>query len=662
MPRRAAKGKISYFEESDEDDAPAASVAGESSDEGDETSSAASSSAKGKGGRRSGSKRKQTADDTSSTAHPAKKRKGKGKALPSLTDGDKGQTKGVFSLELLLKLPFDLIAEASLAHSLPLDEVCSFLSGGDLVQLARTCKSVRELLLDPQSNSIWVASRLRRELPLPEGMTEQQFADFIDGNTCQVCSTEWKGSKVIKGSKIRNGMKGLHPLTRQCVRFHDHGISPWSDRQQPIEYLVRDLWNVSNKLFELAEEDEIAKHMLNASRSNRTTRSRRVKAAPEDIPAADHVEKYVAERKAWVLREQGVSKRIDDTIQSERDAARKIIEEAQKRKDDERQAKLEDLHHTLKFEHDWSRQQLDWHGARSAHFRIPAVSPQANPKAWATFRDFVQSEIDREAAEDAARNACETRRNALKPYYDDFKEAQTGRMARLVPDIFIFVEWPAVKPFWEPVDSSVSDRTWAQNLSRVRDNFDTYLEEVRVEAIRAIKRATTGDWSSASSTDPADYPEDEYDDAWFERPTALFFGELAVSNQPGFVSLYPLPYPDTLFEHRMAGDRKAWLREHIDERQVRLVRLILGALDKNEDNVTQREMNLVGARFRWVNSPYKVKKERERRYNWVQLFYALKRRGPKIYELTSGMNLPEIALWPAEEGEYDFEEDYYYSE
>ncbi|GAA6058004.1 hypothetical protein JCM3770_006641 [Rhodotorula araucariae] len=669
MPRRTSKRQLRHVEQSDEDDASAASLAGEDGNEELAESSEASSPSKSRGERSVASQGKKKDSNALATANPAKKRKGQYKAPATIDNDDQDKKKGVFSLELLLNFPPEVFAE-----------ICTFLTGGDLVELSRVCKPLRYILLGEQSKMIWEGWRRGRKLSLPPRMSEQQLADLVDGKECHFCHTTlaytsasnyylryricWPCEKteVIKGSKIRNGMKGLHPLARQCVRFYDHGVSPFSGRQQPIEYLIKDLWAASNKLYELAEQDEVAKHALTASRSTKTTRSKRVKAVRADIPEADQVGKYVEEKKEVVAQDQAVAKQILDTIQAERDAARKVIEDAQKRKDDKVQAKLDNLRRTLRFAHGWSPQQLDWHSTRPGHLRVPNVSPDQDAEAWAIFRDFVQSQIDRDAAETAVRVARVARRDAIKPYYDDFKEDQPPRLSRLVPGFAIFAQWPAVKPLWEPVDANISDRIWAQNVSHVSGDFKTYCDEVHVEAIRAITRATTGDWRSTASTDPADYPEDEYNEGWFERPTALFFGELDVTNQPGYITLCPLPYPDTLLEHLIVApgfgaDHKTWLREHIDERQVGLVRLILAALEEDENSITSRELDEIGERFRWVNSPYKIKKERERHYTWVQLFYALKRRGPKIYDLRLGINLPEIALWPADGDEVDLEED-----
>lgn len=239
--------------------------------------------------------------------------------------------------------------------------------------------------------------------------------------------------------------------------------------------------------------------------------------------------------------------------------------------------------------------------------------------AWDEFRAFVQEELDRKADEAAAGAARLARRDKLAPRRKAFAKSQ-GSRATLVPRFSTFADWPAVKPLWEPADAPpVSDEWWERVLPTVRLDFDAYLSELRVEAIRAILSATTGAPLDTLSTDAAAYPEDKYDEYWFERPSALFLGERNLGPS-GRTEVVPLPFPETLAEHRAkTGDRKAWFAQHIDEHRVRLVRLILDAVGETEDSVTSRGLDAYGAGFVWLDAPYVQAKHRDRRYNWVEL-------------------------------------------
>ncbi|GAA5903526.1 hypothetical protein JCM8208_003615 [Rhodotorula glutinis] len=637
MPPRRSTRKKSTKATAAEAPQPAASLADESDvdDLGDVGSS--SPQRRSKKTRTTEAKDKHKAVDTSETEteSPPKKRKTEAGSPHA------PKHKPVFSIDLLLKLPFDLVAE-----------ICSHLNGGELLQLSRTCKTLRQFLYGPQSSSIWAASRQRRGLVLPEGMTEQQLADLLHRTTCVICGSDWPYAsvyylrtflcwpcekiKMIQGSKIRNGLKGLHPQARQCVRFDPGRLG---QPKAKYSYLIHELWAESAKLYELAEQDEAVIHAQGGSRSKK---SKRAKGASSDVPGADSLAKYVKDKEAWVEKEQAVSKSLHDAIQTERLARQKLREDEEKRKSDEQQAKIDEFHRNLRNEHDWTEAETAWLGARLFHHRAPRTVPDDDPAGWATFHLFAQSEMAREAAETAARLARESRRDAVQPYYDSYKAAQPGLMSRVVPEFEFFIEWPAVKPLWEPVDAAaLSDAIWARVLPAVRKNFNDYQEELRVEAIRAILWATTR--TAPASRDPADYPESTYNQAWFERPTAMFWGE-------SFGSLtisYPRPFPDTLWDHQASGCRKEWLRKRISEHEVAIVRVILDAVGEKESTTKWWELGQYD--LRWVDSPYKQAKERDRHYNYVELLYALKRRGPKAYELTSRTRVPQIELWQDEE-------------
>ncbi|TNY22862.1 hypothetical protein DMC30DRAFT_414737 [Rhodotorula diobovata] len=639
MPPRRSSRKPKPKDTVDEAAAPATSLADEG-DAGQVTTQSSSSQATS--GRASSTQTKQKSADTSDPAGPPLKKRKAGGAQPVVDDQVDDKKKGIFSLELLLKLPFDVVAEIS-----------THLDGGDLLMLSRTCKTLRECL----------ASRLRRELPLPDDMTEQQLMDLIYNKNCAVDLRQrvsyspslflrfclcWTCEKktLIQGSKIRNGLKGPHPQARQCMRFAPDMFSP--DNKAKFKFVIRDLWAESAKLYELAEQDELAKHAL-----KKATKSKRGKGMVQNAPATDSLARCVAGREAWVRKEQAVSQQLWDTIQAERRAVRQMVEDEEKRRADEKQANIDDLHRTLRNQHDWTQPQLDWHSAHPAHYRVPRTSPNDDSAAWASFRDWVQGEVARVAAETAARVAREARQDSLKPYYASFKRAQSLRMQRVVPDFVEFVQRPAVKPLWEPADAApMSTSAWSAVLPAIRDDFIAYQEELRVEAIRAIICATTGDWQQATSRDSADYPRHKYDEDWFERPTALFWGDRADNRAIALA----LPYPETLWGHFAEGDRKEWLRKHIDNHTSRLVRLVLEAAGMDED--TARQEDFVGVKFRWVDNPYKQKKAHERLYNWVELVYALKRRGPKAYELVSGTKVPQLEVSIEGKGEREDCEDW----
>ncbi|GAA5903684.1 hypothetical protein JCM8208_003659 [Rhodotorula glutinis] len=629
---------------------PAASPRVDIGGSDDSDSPAASSSPVGTRKVKGTAKAKRKVHDSSDEEPLKPKRRRRHPVQPRLRT-DTPSSKSIFSIDLLLKLPFDLVAE-----------ICSHLNGGDLLQLSRTCETLHEFLLGPQSSSIWAASRLRRNLPLPDDTTEQQLASLLHDNTCfesgddttyptnlflrcHVCYSCEKKLVILKGSKIRNNLVGLHPQARHCVRFSPGNASV--AKPQP-EYLARDLWAASAVLFDLAEQDDRAKKALKAS-----SRSKRAKGHVDTAGDPDKLDTYLEEKKEWVKKEQEMSKKLHDVIKAEKDTSVQDRVDAMMRVAAEHKAEIDRINLELETNHGWSRPQLDWHANHSHFAGVPNRPPAEDPAGWATFRDVVQGEIVRRAAIDAETAARQARLDSIKPYYESFKAAQLGVIQNVVPAFGFFLGWTSVKPLWDPVDAApLSDRMWARALSAVRQDFVDYQEKVRVAAIRAILKATTG--TMPASTDPSDYPESTYDHDWFARPTAHFFGEM-VFHLPGYVSHGPYAYPDTLHEHKCVGSRVEWFAEHINAHQVRLVRLVLDAIGETDDSVTVDILCELGAVWRWNDSPYKSKKEKERRYSFTELIYALKRRGPKPTQLARGENVPVISLWDDVDECYDSE-------
>lgn len=72
------------------------------------------------------------------------------------------------------------------ADATSLEKICTHLEQKDLLELARSARIFRALLLSRAGRSIWAAARLAEELPLPKGMSEVQLAVFMEGRACCV--------------------------------------------------------------------------------------------------------------------------------------------------------------------------------------------------------------------------------------------------------------------------------------------------------------------------------------------------------------------------------------------------------------------------------------------------------------------------------------------
>ncbi|GAA5903626.1 hypothetical protein JCM8208_003639 [Rhodotorula glutinis] len=607
-------------------------------------------------GRGGDSHSKQKAVDGSDTVSPKPKKRKR------MLDSPKVNSKvtGMLRQTALFKLPFEL-----------LDSIFSQVGSGDLLSLTKTCKVVRAVLLGAAAAPIWKAAREQRELPLPSSMTEQQLAELLHGKKCYACGSTYateviyafrcrlcrtcNEKEIVLGTKVRRQLKGVHPHAVDCVRYVDNGKS-W-DNKPRIDYLVRDLWAVSSTLYELAEQDEVAEYALEAARLKTSTRSRRVKTVAEDLPRADQLETFVMWRKEWVKKELEEIAEVSNIVAEEELAARRLIWAEEARVRDEERKKVESFYSRLRAEHDWTDEQIRWYRKNREHKQVPDVALDDDPDAWDAFREWIQDDLERASAESAARVARDDRYAAVEPFYKMFANSLDDDEKEVLPPFDEMSEWPVLNSLWEPADTpTINGAIWRRALPAIRERYAEYVEEIRVEAIRAILVATTGVRLSTLSTDPSDYPEDEYDDNWFERPTALFLGDLQ-DHPVGKVVSVPLPYPETLSQHVGPADRRDWFADHIDEYSVLCIRFMLDVVGVKEENADAFSLAQWGSMYRWRNNPYRSKKERTRRYNWVELLYALRRRGPSITNLRTGRSLPKITVGGNDDDEQDEEDE-----
>ncbi|KAJ3781589.1 hypothetical protein GGU10DRAFT_390520 [Lentinula aff. detonsa] len=80
-----------------------------------------------------------------------------------------------------------------LAKDVPLDiifEIFCYLDSSDLINLALTTRDLRSILMSKASDFVWRSARLNLDdlPPLPKDLSEFQYADFIFGIHCHLCS------------------------------------------------------------------------------------------------------------------------------------------------------------------------------------------------------------------------------------------------------------------------------------------------------------------------------------------------------------------------------------------------------------------------------------------------------------------------------------------
>ncbi|KAE9405746.1 hypothetical protein BT96DRAFT_988249 [Gymnopus androsaceus JB14] len=95
-----------------------------------------------------------------------------------------------------------------LARDVPLDiilEIFCYLSPGDLLQLARSSKDLRGILMSKSSGSIWrIARENVRDLPpCPKDLNEPQYAHLLYDSYCHVCNHKGRCDNVLWSFRMR---------------------------------------------------------------------------------------------------------------------------------------------------------------------------------------------------------------------------------------------------------------------------------------------------------------------------------------------------------------------------------------------------------------------------------------------------------------------------
>ncbi|KAL7343469.1 hypothetical protein BJY59DRAFT_723069 [Rhodotorula toruloides] len=620
--------------------------------------------AKGKAG---GAKGRKRVGDTYGAGPRKKARKSKSKGKEKAKEDE---DEPLFSLDLLFRLADDLFLE-----------ICGYLDGRDLLEFSRTCKAMRKTLFSPNSGYIWANSRRRDDIPLPSGMTELALACLLYGKGCQICGNEsfyfrrdcylrfrscarCRKTYVIAKSKLARQWPDLHPSAHLCVPFHDEGINEFSGNQQPVWYLVSELAEVHSLLLELEEEDELLRYA--ASGSMQLSRSSGYG------PALSLVDDFVKCKRAEVAQKQKESSALDIAFSMKVSRDREAM-------DQKRWAKREDVKAVaqgcdsasaqggpadlfilryvdeLVANHGWTKEQTDWYLERvtwmaSEKHKPPTESPADDEEGWGSFGRYIQGILDRHAAAKQSWQVANARREALRPFYQDYCEA-SSKPPQLLPSLYELGRQPSIKPWLLPASPLCDEALWEERRPVVDSAIDDFQINLRLHAIRLILSATTGVSLADLSSDPADYPESKYDADFFDRPTSLFGGELEIPSMPGVTIYYPLPFPNCLVEHKSdMRHQETMLGGGINERQVIFIRLLLDAAGLDETTTNADDLVYLGARFRWTNHPSQWRSKRETKMYWAQALYAMLSRGPKLAQLKAG-DLPEIECVPVAAGD-----------
>ncbi|GAA6006380.1 hypothetical protein JCM11491_004934 [Sporobolomyces phaffii] len=546
--------------------------------------------------------------------------------------------------KLLLQLPFDLLAE-----------VCKHLAGKDLLGLAQVNQSIRKTLLSRSSRSIWSSRRRSLGFPLPDGLTELDFALLEYSLCCQTCTRiavnrdchaflrirtchNCRRTSEISSKGITKVWPGLHPMATKCVRYIDQG-STESNKPRPRIYLVSDLERVDQELKELEEEDDLAVSLKQAKGSS--TRTRRSTANIDHVDF-DRVEEYVKEKQAWVESEQKVSKqarpqplqrsfhssprsmpfiKMSQAIKKIREELVRIEREANEARWSAAAQALRAVTESLKKNHGWTKEEADFYAVRARAEGLgrtgrAEASLEDDPEVWMERHLRIKQELAERKAHDAAADSRNGRQDRLRPFYKTLKGQR-----KVFPDFYTFLRLESVQPLWQPEDAVMSNEKWAEQLPKVTGDLDAYQEARRVDIIRQILAANKGLKSASSlSTAPADYPDNVYDAKFFSRLTSLL---VRIDSAVGSITVAPYPHILADGEHRRIGLL-----------QVHAMRAIAGAANLEPDASFMPDLDNREAAFVWTNDPRKT--GRHRKLSWFELLHEILRHGPSNAKVAEG--------------------------
>ncbi|BGP50910.1 hypothetical protein JCM10450v2_006836 [Rhodotorula kratochvilovae] len=274
--------------------------------------------------------------------------------------------------------------------------------------------------------------------------------------------------------------------------------------------------------------------------------------------------------------------------------------------------------------HGWSQAQIQFHAwdhgrHEKPPFSAPAETPEDNPEAWRVYG-----------------NATQIRTNSLRRKFEAIDRGDP-RFQSIFPDFDDFKELEAVKPLWHPEDAQLDDSTWPAQEPVVLQTLEEYAEMLRVHAIRIILAAQSGRALKSLSTNPANYPADENDAAFFGCITARFF----VTPQPHRGGYGTTAKRVVLFPAALPAMPKLWNSSIMHERLARImtfrhvwaVRTVLAAASLDEATVTPEDLDDLGDSFRWPACPRKRHRGLKLWKNMVEL---LKEKGPRDSKLKAG--------------------------
>ncbi|GAA5836503.1 hypothetical protein JCM9279_000409 [Rhodotorula babjevae] len=500
----------------------------------------------------------------SNTKAPTKRRKSKVKAV-EVDSGDEGdeddkprkksrgsakgkqskqskQKKGTSKLEVLKKLPVEMITE-----------ICSHLDPDGLLALSMVNKQYRSLLLAKSSARLWKSARARFDLPdsTAGGFTEWQYAQLMFGKTCQECGV----GKVARAdfgvrkrlckacrtsSMVRFGTKDFrrldfHPLAKDCVirPLHSPALLKWMSTAQ--YGFVNDLEYYSDSLWELERAVNLEQHErrgFSTGASNHRRQAHALGAASYKETSDDEgtahspgpgAKDFVAARQPLLdqLRKEGITMFKAARNLREKLRARQVqqLSFADRMKQMDRADQIAEK----VLELDPTFGDCVYSSMFSSNKIVKREEPLTDDE-WERIKPAILKlvvRIKKKQDRDAMNLRLQDRQRSLRPRYDKLKDALPPSARPFVPLFIDFLALSSVKALWQDETVKLDDATWSEHLDDVKEELDQYRLDLAMHARELIAAAAHDpDEPSSSSAAP---DEDEFDlsDDFFKLASSL---------------------------------------------------------------------------------------------------------------------------------------------
>ncbi|KAM0791894.1 hypothetical protein ACM66B_004149 [Microbotryomycetes sp. NB124-2] len=505
-------------------------------------------------------------------------------------------------------------------------EVCSYLSAQDLLNLDKTNKHLRSIMLSPTAQPIWAACR---RIENWTGVDFERFSDrgFIQlqfGSHCTSCGSKyptmhWKHFMRLCQSCARQQtislndpetkqiLGSVHPQLRACVAWmmcERREVPDEECRGVQLYYPTQELADVNWYLHQAAEQDELDPelqvHLGSDNFDDWNGSDPRIGA--NEPPEGSQVAKYVAERRRIV---DEAERRASEVTRQNRERQAKAYAD-----DAARQEKLWPRTEMQLAESGWSRHELDFlrqvvmpaertqHHSYEVDQRTPRLSPLEQVEDWKRMHEAVRAARER--------SGQQARKDALAEHWQEVVDVAIDypTSSSVYPAFALFCQLPLVERYWKPENSIDLDADEDVHEEFLEDAFieiEFFRELVRMEGIRMILQYALKVRPSKISTDIDDYTKGKYGNEFFGLAMNSYVDK---SSQESKL----VPFPTFLFNYTFNRDlwfadlRRDW-RVNYGRHHVTVYTALLEAAGLDPKTTTLEVVKQLPAGFTWRDCP-----------------------------------------------------------